>query len=331
MVAYWTAYLKANYPAELLAAQLSTVMDDTDEIAKYMSECRRMGVSVEAPSVNRSDISFSVKDGAVVFGLAAIKGFGVSSAEAIIQERRENGEYAGINDLCRRLDSTDLTRAQLKTLIQAGALDEFGERNALLYAHEGAYSAGQKYQEDQRVGQNSLFEASEEDQIVKDDLPSVEPLGEDKKLELEKEFLGLYVSDHPLLRAQERLEECCNCPLEEIDQYPDETRLRVGGIIGEIKPYNSQGGMMAFVTLEGLADTCDVTLFPTQYDNCKEHLEQGDLVLVDGKVQRREQNGGGADGPEEPGILADNLRPLKGAQALSDKRRQEAEKARKQH
>ncbi|MFP3904121.1 MAG: DNA polymerase III subunit alpha, partial [Armatimonadota bacterium] len=328
LVAYWTAYLKANYPAEFLAAQLSTVMDDTDDIAKYINECRRMKLSVEPPSVNRSDVSFSVKDGAVVFGLAAIKGFGVSSARKIVQERRENGPYSGINDLCRRLDGSDLTKSQLKTLVKAGALDEFGERRALLKIHEQAHASGQKHRQDRLVGQNSLFDSFDEEEAVSDTLPDVQPFDEEKKLEMEREFLGLYVSDHPLIRAEERLAECCHCTVEEIEQYPDGTKLRVGGVVADTKTHNSANGLMMFMTLQGISGKCEVTIFANRYEKCRDCIEQGNIVLVDGKVQRRENNTGAGDGPIEPGLLADTVRPLEGARALSDKRRRGAQEAR---
>jgi DNA polymerase III subunit alpha len=330
LVAYWTAYLKANYPAELMAAQLSMVMDNTDEIAKYVMECRRMGLVVQPPSVNLSAAEFSVAAGAVAFGLAAIKNFGRASAEVIVAERAENGPYTGLYDFCRRMPARQISRAALKQLVQAGAFDEFGERNALLAAHETALAAGQKHQQDRSVGQNSLFDAlgDEDADGVTETLPDVPPLGDDEKLAMEKEFLGLYVSDHPLIRAQERLARCCSCFIEDLAKFPDEEVLIVGGMVGETKDHiTTNGAPMMFFTLEGLDRSVEVTLLPNTYAKYKDTAVKGEIIIVEAKVQRRGRII--ADGEEvvDVKLLATRMRSLKGARPLSEQRRKKAEAA----
>ncbi len=332
LVAYWTAYLKANYPAEFLAAHLSTVMDNSDEVGKYIMECRRMGLQVRPPSVNYSQTSFAVAEGAVVFGLAAIKGFGKASADAIVAERNEAGPFSGLFDFCRRMPSRVVNKSALKQLIQAGAFDEFGDRNALLHVHESAHAAGQKHQEDRSVGQNSLFDSlgADDDGLQTEELPVVPPMSDDEKLAMEREFLGLYVSDHPLLRAAEKLEQCCSCMIEQLRQFPDKETIITGGMVSETKPYvTSNGNQMMFVTLEGLNTTVEMTLFPRVYDQYKDTFAKGDIILVEAQVERRMRVVGDGEQTADVKLLAKRIRPLQGARALSAKRREEAEQARR--
>lgn len=330
LVAYWTAYLKANYPAEFMAAHLSTVMDSVDDVAKYVMECRRMGLTVRPPSVNFSQSAFSVTDGAVVFGLAAIRNFGKSSAEAIVRERKDGGPYRGLYDFCRRLPAREVSKAALKLLIQAGAFDEFGDRNALLAAHEVAAAAGQKRQEDQDIGQSSLFDSAETAvEEIQEQLPNVPSISDEDKLATEKEILGMYITDHPLIRAQERMDGCCTCPIEELSQFPDNETVIVGGMVGETKLHTtSNGSAMMFMTLEGMEQDLEVTLFPKVYDTYKELAIKGDIILVEGQVQRRGRTAAEGDEIVDIKLLGKRLRPLQGARPLSDKRRSEADAAR---
>jgi len=305
-------------------------MDNTDEISKYVMECRRMGIEVRPPSVNASEAEFAVTDGAVVFGLAAIKNFGRASAQAVVDERVAAGPYLGLSDFCRRLPGQQVTKAGLKLLIQAGAFDELGDRNALLQAHEAAFAAGQKYQEDQSVGQNSLFDGLDDadGQAATEQLPSVAPMSDDEKLAMEKEFLGLYISDHPLIRATEKLASCCSCCIEELADFPENEVVIVGGMVGETKNHTaSNGAAMMFLTLEGLEQSVEVTLFPKVYEKHKDIAVKGDIVLVEGQVQRRSRIVGDGDEVVDIKLLAKRLRPLQGARALSETRRQRAEAA----
>jgi DNA polymerase III alpha subunit len=339
LVAYWTAYLKANYPAEFLAGQLSTVMDNTGEVAKYVMECARLGLTVCPPDVNRSEADFSVKDGEVIFGLAAIKGFGGTSAQLIADERNDNGRYASLHDLCRRLVPFNVPKAGLRTLIQAGALDALGERNALLAALDTAYGAAQKLQEDVAKGQNSLFDDLAEDVVPETAaaLPKVPPMPMEERLELERELLGLYLSDHPLLRVQEKLAKCCTASIEDLPLYAEKTTVLVGGMISEVKPYTTKGGdPMAFITLQGLSESVEVVVFPKGYDKCAEALVQDAVVIVDAELEfgsrGRNGNGNGDGGNERrnPKLLANRIIPLDKARSASEKKREEAEKGQRQ-
>ncbi|NPV48229.1 MAG: DNA polymerase III subunit alpha [Armatimonadetes bacterium] len=335
LVAYWTAYLKANYPAEFLAGQLSTVMDNTAEVAKYVLECARLGLAVRPPSVNLSEAEFSVKAGEVVFGLGAIKNFGLTSAHQIVAERESGGKFASLHDLCRRMVPHGVPKAALRTLIQAGAMDDLGERNALLAALDSAYGAAQKQQEDAARGQNSLFDDLMEEGIAETaaTLPNVPPMPAEERLELERELLGLYLSDHPLLRVQDKLRKCTTASIEDLPLHSEKASLLVGGMVAEVKPHTTRGGEpMAFVTLQGLAESVEVVVFPKTYGKCAEGLVKDAVVVVDAELEFGSRGRNGADNGGDPGterhkpkLLANRIIPIDKARSASDKRRAEAE------
>ncbi|MEN6643870.1 MAG: DNA polymerase III subunit alpha [Armatimonadia bacterium] len=337
LVAYWTAYLKANWPAELISAQLTSVMDNTGEIAKYVLECARQGITVRPPSINASEAGFTVTNGDVIFGLAAIKTFGHSAAEQITAERQESGPFTSLHDFCRRMGPRNVAKAAIKTLIQAGALSDLGERNALLAALDGAFASAQKQQADAAKGQNALFDdlfGGDEDDAISEQLPNVEPMSDDEALQLEKELLGLYVSDHPLLRAQEKLSKCCTATIEELPQFKDKTSLLIGGMVSEAKPYTTKkGDQMMFFTLTGLAGSVEVTLFPRGYEKYGQFVVKDEIVIMEGTLEKKLSSGGAHNSDEEDAgtpryeckLLCDRVMPLEQARSASAKKRQEAE------
>lgn len=339
LVAYWTAYLKANYPAEFLAAQLTSVMDNTDDVARYVLECGRLEIKVRPPNVNLSDAAFTVKHGDVIFGLAAIKGFGQSAAASIGEEREAGGPFASLNDFCRRMASS-VAKAAIKTLAQAGALTDLGERNALVAGLDGCFASAQKTQADAARGQNALFDDVDEGTAEVDTLPKVPAMGDEEALQLEKELLGLYVSDHPLLRAQEKMLKCCTAMVEDLGQYADKSTLLVGGMITEAKTHQTKkGDTMMFFTLSGLSGSVEVTLFPRGYQKYGEFVKKDELVVLEATVEyktsyskRGNNNGDSEDGeaPEERPevkLLCERVTPLAKARTASVKRREEADKA----
>jgi DNA polymerase-3 subunit alpha len=337
-VAYWTAYLKANYPAEFMAAHLSTVMDKSEDVAKALTEVRRLGLKVRPPSVNRSDAGFSVTGGDVVFGLAAIKGFGFASAEAIVAERAASGPFRGLWDFCRRMSGDKVQRAAVKTLAEAGAFDEFGERNAVLAVAEQAAAAGQKHQQDQAVGRISLFgespEAAAAGPLHEPALPTVPAMSDEDMLDMEKRVLGLYVSAHPLEKNAEHVAQCTTARIEEVSEYPTKFPLQVAGLVEEARRHLTQkGDPMLYVTLQGVADKVEVTVFPSAFEATVDILTPGSLVAVAGKVERRERNGDSGEKRSSAGakLLADRAWPLTDAPRVTKKKKEEAEQARKRY
>lgn len=328
LVAYWTAYLKANYPAEFMAAHLSTVMSSSEDVAKGVTECRRLGLQVCPPSVNRSQADFAVDGSELLFGLAAIKNLGGPTAEAVVTERNSGGPYLGLADFCRRLPADKVPLASVRLLIQVGAFDEFGERNSLLASVDSVYAAGQKYQQDQAVGQSSLFGASQPapEEWAAPPLPAVPAMAEEQILGLEKELLGLYLSSHPLLKNQERVGKCTTAAVEELAEFADNSRVVVAGTITETKRHiDKNGNLMMFLTLEGLAEQVEVTIFPRVYEACRDNLEEGSLVVMAARVDRQLSRSGNDD---EVKLLADGVASLEAAQPVSQQQRQQAEEGR---
>ena len=324
LVSYWTAYLKANFLPEFMAAHLTAFMDDSSSVAKYVTECRRVGVEVVPPSVNRSQPQFCVEDGAVVFGLAAVKNIGWSVAAAITGEREANGRYDSLYDVCRRAGGQTVTRAALETLIKAGALEEFGDRAALLEALPSAFALGQKAQADAEAGQASLFgdDLGGVGPSV-ETLPDVEPMAQDDKLAFEQELLGLYVSDHPLFRVEERLERCTTARLEDLEQFEDGARVVLGGMVENTTPYTTRGGdPMMFFNLRGLAADVEVTVFPRALEQSRDALMDGAIVVVEGRVQRTERELQNGQVQVSVKFLCDRATELEQARRASKRKRE---------
>jgi DNA polymerase-3 subunit alpha len=333
LIVYWTAFLRANYPAEFMAAQLSTIMGNADDVAKYVAACKRMGLSVLPPSVNACRADFAVDDeGRVTYGLAGIKSLGHNTAEAIQREREENGLYRGLGDLCARLGTQAAPQASLNLLIQVGAFDEFGERAALLAALPAAYAAGKKRRADIEAGQNSLF-GDAEDEVMGDEvtLPDVPPMLDPDKLKAEKDFLGVYVSEHPLDKASDKLAACTTADLAELSDFPDGQALTVGGMVTALKPLTTRkGDAMLFFTLESLTAQVEVTVFPRIFEKFGNAgvFEEDALIVMDGKLELRSRTGQGGEEISDAKLICNNLRLLENARKVSDKRRAEADQGR---
>jgi DNA polymerase-3 subunit alpha len=309
LVAYWTAYLKAHHRAEFLSSQLSTIMDDSSEVAKYVTDCRRAGLTVLPPDVNRSEVEFRIVDDAVLWGLAAIKNVGAKSAEAIVAERQAGGPYRGLWDFCRRVPTGAASRATIDILIRGGAFDQFGERQALLTATKAAVGAGRRHQQDTAAGLRSLFDLggpAAASGVADDRLPEVPPMPEQERRDNEREFLGLYVTSHPLLQQGDELRAKTTAQLEDLVELPDDLEVVVGGMVGEMRPIiTKRGEEMTVFQLEGVSCAQTVTVFPRVFAKCREALVPNALVVVEGKLERRD---GGAEA--EPKIIADDIKPL---------------------
>lgn len=333
LIAYWTAYLKANYPAEFLAAHLSTVLDNTDDVAKAVAETRRMGLRVRPPSVKDSAAGFTVRNGDILFGLAAIKNFGQQSAEAIVVEREANGPYTGIYDFCRRLPAEKVPKASVGLLVQAGAFDEFGERNALLAVVDQAAAAGQKHQQDEAVGRIALFgpetATPETGPAVEPPLPRVPLLSDEERLALERQVLGAYVSAHPLEKNADKVKRCTTSRLEGLNEFPHKAPVVVAGLVEQARPYITRSGeAMMYATLQGVAEQVEVTVFQSNYEDCAPIITPGALVVISGKVERRSS---GDNNTEQARLICDKCYPLEQAPRVSKKKQARAEEARKRY
>ncbi len=298
LVSYWTAYLKANFPAEYMAALLTSVKDDKDKSALYLNECRRMGIKVLPPDVNESDADYTPRGTDIRFGLSAIRNVGDNVVASIAVTRRSKGRFGDFADFLAKVDPVVCNKKTIESLIKAGAFDSLGHpRRGLLAVHADAVDACMETKRAEAIGQFDLFGGAGDDS----DSPSglgfdlVVPVGEwDKSVLLgyEREMLGLYVSDHPLFGIEHVLSAATDCSVAALtgsEDRPDGAMVTVGGLItGLQRKITKQGNPWAIATLEDLEGAIDVMFFPSAYQLVGPMLVEDAVVLVRGRVDRRE-------------------------------------------
>ena len=297
LVSYWTAYLKANYPTEYLAALLTSVRDDKDKSALYLNECRRMGIKVMPPDVNESSGGFTARGTDIRFGLAAIRNVGTNVVAAITEARRSAGRFTDFYDFLDKVPAGVCNKKTIESLIKAGAFDSLGHsRRGLLAVHERAIDAVVDVKRNEAMGQDSLFGAFGDDGVgggVSLDIPiPAEEWDKQTLLALEREMLGLYVSDHPLLGVEHVLAQAADCSIAQLtdgDDRPDGSTVTVAGLISGLqRKVTKQGAPWALATLEDLVGAIEVMVFPTTYQLYGTLLAEDAIVVVKGKLDRRE-------------------------------------------
>ncbi|SHK28144.1 DNA polymerase III subunit alpha [Desulforamulus aeronauticus] len=304
LVSYQTAYLKANYPVEYMAALLTSVRDNTDKVVLYIEECRRMGIQMLPPDINHSLENFTATQGAIRFGLAAVKNVGWGAVQELIQARQKGGPFTGFSDFCSRVDTRVANRRVLESLIKAGALDIFGHRAQLMAGLDTAIEFAVRAQQDRENGQVNLFDlmadSPQEDLQVR--LPKVSPFTSKQQLDYEKEALGLYISGHPLTEFTWLLESLEVQRAADLLEIPDGQSLLLAGMISTVKRITSRkGDPMAFVSVEDVTGACEVIVFPEVYRRQASMLDLRDPLLIKG----RSSNNG-----EEAKVLAEEMIPL---------------------
>jgi DNA polymerase-3 subunit alpha len=294
VVAYWTAYLKANHPAAYMAALLTSVADDKDRMAVYLGECRRMGIKVLPPDVNASGARFTAVGDDIRFGLAAVRNVGSGVVESIVRARREQGEFTDFYDFLRKVDQVVCNKRTVESLIKAGAFDSLGHpRKGLLAVHADAIDSYLDVKRNEAQGQFDLFGAAFEEMGGPIAAPPV-PEGEWDKQDLlgfEREMLGLYVSDHPLRGVEHVLARAAEHAIPQIDQdeMPDGRQVTLAGLlVGVQRRVTKQGRQWASAQLEDLAGSIEVLCFPNTFEMLAEHLRDDQLVAVKGRVNRRD-------------------------------------------
>ncbi len=286
LVSYQTAYLKAHYPVEFMAALLTSVRDNTDKVIAYIEECRRMGIEVLPPDINESMESFTAVGGKIRFGLAAIKNVGFAAVELLIKQREENGLYKSFGDFCCNLDTRAINKRIVENLIKAGSFASLGHgRNQLLQVLDQGLNLAQKKQKERQSGQLSLFDfwETEEDEVL--EIPSVREYSQAELLQLEKEALGLYISGHPLEEYRQILASSQAIPIIELkDNLLSET-VRVGGTFQTIKQLTTKkGDPMAFAQLEDLTGSLEIVIFPKVFQKYQRILKTDQPILLEGKI-----------------------------------------------
>jgi DNA polymerase-3 subunit alpha len=311
VISYQTAYLKANYPLEYMTALLIHMEGSADRVATAIVDCRIRGIDVVAPDINRSRADFSMSDGRILFGLAAIKNVGQHAVESIVSMRDADGPFKSLEDLCDRTAAIqDVNRRVLESLVQSGTCDSLGERARLLTALDHLVSRAERSRRDRESGQTSLLDIVGTPETGSDDyglLIDVAPMAGEEKLRLEKELLGLYLSDHPLRRISAELAKLSDTQAVEVTSALQETEVRVAGLVREVRRVvTRKGQIMAYATLEDLTGTVDIVLFPRIFEQTRLLFEPDKVIVVQGKVDARAGNTryGGAGGapPPEPDI-----------------------------
>src|SRR5438874_1238264 len=308
VISYQTAYLKANYPIEYMTALLIHMEGSADRVATAIVDCRLRGIDVLAPDINRSRADFSMSDGRILFGLAAIKNVGSHAVESIGALRDTDGPFKSLEDLCERTSAIqDVNRRVLEALVQSGASDSLGERARLIAALDHAVSRAERARRDREAGQTSLLDLVGSPEAQADDYGltiDVAPMAGEEKLRLEKELLGLYLSDHPLRRISAELARLSDTQAVEVTSALQDTEVRVAGLVREVRRVvTRKGQIMAYATLEDLTGSVDVVLFPRVFEQTRLLFEPDKVVVVQGKVDARAGStraSGAAASPVEP-------------------------------
>jgi DNA polymerase-3 subunit alpha len=317
-VSYQTAYLKANYPVEFMAAVLSNEVNNTDKISVFVSECQRMGIEILPPDLNRSALKF-VPDSepekpAIRYGLAAIKNVGEGAMQAAIEEREAGGPFRSLEDFCGRVDSRKVNKKVLESLVKCGAFMFTGQERTALFAEiDGAMSAASESHRDRAAGQVSLFGAFETEPATsrRSGSPAVQPWTTAEKLAFEKELLGFYVTGHPLDPYRAILESGKFHPIAGLHELDDKAAVQIGGALTAVdrKFTKKDGKPFAIAMLEDLTGSVEVVIWSEAFTKASAHLEPGRVVSISGRVDKRE---------ETARIVAAEVSAIKSARPLEE-------------
>jgi DNA polymerase-3 subunit alpha len=290
MISYRTAWLKANYPVEYMAALVSSVMNTKDKVPFYVHQCHEMGIEVLPPDVNTSDVGFTVVEGRIRFGMNAVKGVGVGAIEAIIGAREDGGPFASVFDFCARVDSQMANKRVLEALIRAGAFDSTGDpRRGMLEVLPLAMADGERRRKDAAQGQGGLFDlvAPEDSGHPRPTVPQTE-YDQATLLKAEKEALGLYVSAHPLQGLREQLRDEIEMPVGALDDAGDGVVAWTGGIVSGVqKRVSKNGGVWLLFRLEDVDGAVECRAWPKVYEQYRDLLVEDAIVKVKGRLEKR--------------------------------------------
>jgi DNA polymerase-3 subunit alpha len=312
LLAYHTAYLKTHFPVEFMAALLTSVTGSTDDVVKYINECREVGIAVEAPDINVSDANFTPHGEAIRFGLAAVKNVGGNAIESIVRARKKRGPFRSIFEFCEQVDLRLLNKRVTESLIKSGAMDSLGRRAQLMAVLDKAMEQAQKAQRDAESGQHGLFGVFQQEELeaANDRLPNIPDWDEHTRLVAEKEILGFFITGHPLEKYKDKLEDLEALSIEELSAMTrstgkDET-LCTAGIISSVRVLKSKkGDFYAQATLEDMSGSIDMIVFPEAYKRLADKVKLEVPVLVKAGVRIEE----GAN----PKITASEIMPLEDA------------------
>lgn len=316
VVAYRTAYLKAYYPVEFMAAMLNSFLGNLDKIPAYTEECKRLNIQILKPDINKSYTKFTVDGDKIRFGLGSVKNVGTSAVDEIVAERDRNGQFTDFTDFCERIQETNVNKKCIESLIKAGAFDEFNEtRRTLMESFESILDTITSSNKKELEGQVNMFDLGGSDsKEMKYTFKEFPEYSRKELLFMEKEMLGLYISGHPLDNIRHQIEMQTNInsfqmrQMENTDEIGEEIRqeikdgqmVKYAGIITKIKKkYTKNNKLMAFLTVEDLYGPTEIILFESAYQNCANVLMEDNIVLVNGRLSVRED--------EETKIVANQI------------------------
>ncbi|MFZ0703988.1 MAG: DNA polymerase III subunit alpha, partial [Candidatus Korobacteraceae bacterium] len=312
LLAYQTAYLKTHYPIEFMAALLTSVSSSTDDVVKYINECREMGIAVEPPDVNVSALSFTPHGEAIRFGLGAVKNVGQHAIESIVAARNELGSFTSIFQFCEKVDLRLLNKRVMESLIKSGAMDQLGRRSQLIAVVDNAMEHAAKTQRDSAMGQHGLFGifADEETQAKEKPLPNIPDWDEHQRLAYEKEILGFFITGHPLEKYSDKLLDFHALTTAEIAEMKSSTGkddTLIGGVLKGVRVAKSKkGDLYATGQLEDMNGSVDILCFAEAYRRLGDRLKLDVPVLVKGGVKVEEGS--------NTKILVGDIIPLEQAQ-----------------
>jgi len=312
LLAYQTAYLKTHYPVEFMAALLTSVSGSTDDVVKYINECREMGIPVEPPDVNVSDANFTPHGEAIRFGLSAVKNVGHNAIESIVSARKELGSFKSFFQFCENVDLRLLNKRVIESLIKSGAMDQLGRRAQLMAVVDNAMEHAQKSQRDAAMGQHGLFGVFAEDTEAPAEkpLPNIPDWEEHQRLSAEKEILGFFITGHPLEKYSDKLLDFSALTTEDVCNMKSSTgrdEVLLGGILKGVRILKSKkGDLYGQGRLEDMIGSVDVLCFSDSFKRLAERLKLDVPVLVKGSVRVEEGS--------NPKLLLSDITPLEEAQ-----------------
>lgn len=312
-VAYRTAYLKCHFPGEYMAAQLSSVLDNTDKVIEYIGECQKMGIAVCGPDVNFSEGGFTWQNNAVRFGLLAVKNLGRGLINDIVAERKTNGKYLSFTDFCRRVFGRELNKRTVEALIKSGALDSLGSnRRSMLSGYESLLSNIDAEKKRNLSGQMSLFGGFEDEPAENNAIPLLQDFSLRERLNMEKETTGLYLSGHPMNEYASAVEKMNACTVIKVKQMSaseqnSDKRVRICGIVlGKKTKTTKNNDVMAFVTLEDTTGSFEVLVFPRVFTEYEGLITLNEATVLDARISSKDD--------EAPRLIAERFLSIEDAQ-----------------
>jgi len=308
VISYQTAYLKANYTVEFMAALLTSVTGNTDKITLYANECRRLNIKILGPDINESYRGFTVTNEGIRFGISAIKNVGVAAIDTIVEAKKNGGSFTSFSDFCQRIDSRACNKKVIESLIKAGCFDSFGRGRAYLLGIIGkTLSQISAEQKEKANGQAMLFDMGDQRQpapAIDDSGVAIEDFPPEERLKMEKELLGLYISSHPLEYVKDSLEGQVKQSIIDIVEMKEGEMVKIGGLLTETRKITTKrGDMMLVAKLEDLSGAIGLVVFPRTYKKCEALLNNDEVIVVKGKINRDMRS-------DEYNVVAEEISPM---------------------